>query len=288
MNSRRRDGTEVETYDGQAGIIRFLYTTLPGRVLLKLLVQPWVSRMAGRFLDSRLSRRLVGPFVRKNHIDLTDYPEKDYLSFNDFFTRSIRPERRPVDQVPSHLVAPCDGKLTAIPLTEDARFPIKGVPYTLARLLQNAQLAQHYRGGWLLLFRLTVDDYHRYCFPAEGQVGKEHRIPGVFHTVNPLAAELRPIYHENTRAYTALTTAQFGTILMMEVGALLVGRISNHPGLSQVTRGQEKGMFQFGGSTVVLLLEPGILKPDEDILRNSQAGAETIVKMGERIGQKIT
>lgn len=288
MNSRRRDGTKVKTYDGQAGFIRFLYTTGPGRSLLKLLVQPWVSRTAGRFLDSRFSRLLVGPFVRKNHIDLTDYPEKDYRSFNDFFTREIRPERRPIDQNARHLVAPCDGKLTAIPLTEDARFPIKGVSYTLGSLLKDEKLAQHYCGGWLLLFRLTVDDYHRYCFPAEGQVGEYHHIPGVFHTVNPLAAAKRPIYRENTREYTLLTTAQFGTMLMMEVGALLVGKISNHAGLTRVCRGQEKGMFQFGGSTVVLLLEPGLLEPDQDILRNSEAGEETIVKMGERIGQKIT
>jgi phosphatidylserine decarboxylase len=288
MNSRRRDGTLVETYDGQAGVIRFLYLTLPGRGLLKLLIQPWVSRTAGRFLDSRLSRHLVGPFVRKNHIDLTDYPEQDYCSFNDFFTRRIRPERRPVDQAPEHLIAPCDGKLTAIPLTEDAGFSIKGVPYSLGSLLKNEALARQYRGGWLLLFRLTVDDYHRYCFPAEGQVGKHHRIPGVFHTVNPLAAEHRPIYHENTREYTLFTTTQFGTMLIMEVGALLVGKISNHSGLTTVSRGQEKGMFQFGGSTVVLLLEPDVLEPDQDILRNSEAGEETIVKMGERIGQKIT
>jgi phosphatidylserine decarboxylase len=77
-------------------------------------------------------------------------------------------------------------------------------------------------------------------------------------------------------------------MLMMEVGALLVGKITNYPGLTGVARGQEKGMFQFGGSTVVLLLEPDVLEPDQDILRNSQAGEETIVKMGERIGQKIT
>jgi phosphatidylserine decarboxylase len=217
-------------------------------------------------------------------MDLTDYPEKDYCSFNDFFTRRIRPERRPIDQNSSHLIAPCDGKLTAIPLMEDARFTIKGVPYTLGSLLKNEALAQQYRGGWLLLFRLTVDDYHRYCFPAEGQVGEEQRISGVFHTVNPLAAEHRPIYHENTRAYTKITTTQFGTMLMMEVGALLVGKISNYPGLTGVIRGQEKGMFQFGGSTVVLLLEPDVLEPDQDILRNSQAGEETIVKMGERVG----
>ena len=109
----------------------------------------------------------------------------------------------------------------------------------------------------------------------------------MFHTVNPAAASRCPIYRENTREYSLLESLRFGTVLQMEVGALLVGRISNHKGSGPVQRGTEKGMFEFGGSTVVLMLEPGRLTPDEDILRNSTVGEETIVKMGERIGTLI-
>ena len=137
-----------------------------------------------------------------------------------------------------------------------------------------------------MLFRLTVDDYHHYLYPLSGIESTRVVIPGVFHTVNPYAAGIRPIYRENTREYTC-TETEFGTLLQMEVGALLVGRISNHKGSGPVQRGTEKGMFEFGGSTVVLMLEPGRLTPDEDILRNSSVGEETIVKMGERIGTLI-
>lgn len=286
MISRLRDGTPVESYDNQAGIIRFLYSTLPGRILLKPLIRPGFSRFMGHVLSSRISRVLVGPFIRKNHISMEDYPPRRYTSFNDFFTRTILPARRPVDQDPNHLISPCDSKLTAIPLEPDTRFSIKGVEYTAGDLLRSEDLAQKFAGGWLLLFRLTVDDYHHYLYPLSGTESARVVIPGVFHTVNPFAAGIRPIYRENTREYTC-TETEFGTLLQMEVGALLVGRISNHIGAGPVQRGTEKGMFEFGGSTVVLMLEPDRLQPDEDILRNSAAGEETIVKMGERIGTLI-
>lgn len=286
MISRLRDGTPVESYDNQAGIIRFLYGTLPGRILLKPLIRPGFSRFMGHVLSSRLSRVLVGPFIRKNHISMEDYPPRRYTSFNDFFTRTILPAQRPVDSDSSHLISPCDSKLTAIPLEPDTRFSIKGVEYTAGDLLRSEDLAQKFAGGWLLLFRLTVDDYHHYLYPLSGTESARVVIPGVFHTVNPFVAGIRPIYRENTREYTC-TETEFGTLLQMEVGALLVGRISNHIGAGPVQRGTEKGMFEFGGSTVVLMLEPDRLQPDEDILRNSSAGEETIVKMGERIGTLI-
>ena len=284
MNSRTRDGRLVDTYDGQGRAIRFLYEKPLGQQLLKLLIRPGVSKAAGWVLSRSFSRVLVGPFIRKNGLDMSDYPERSYRSFNDFFTRSIRPGRRQVNENAESLIAPCDSKLTAASITPEARFFIKGVEYTLESLLRNQTLADRYTGGMLLLFRLSVDDYHRYCYIADGKKTDNVRIPGVFHTVSPHAAEKVPIYRENTREYSLLETERFGTVLMMEVGALLVGKIRNHHGAAEVQRGQEKGMFEFGGSTVVLLLERGRVRLDADILKNSAAGEETIVKMGERIG----
>ncbi len=286
VTARLRDGTPVESYDNQAGIIRFLYTTAPGGLLLRRLIRPGFSCFMGHVLNSGMSRALVGPFIRKNHISMEDYPPRRYRSFNDFFTRTIAPERRPVDMTPDHLIAPCDSKLSVIALEQNTRFYIKGVEYTAGDLLRSEELAEKFAGGWLLLFRLTVDDYHHYLYPLSGAESARVVISGVFHTVNPFAAGIRPIYRENTREYTC-TETEFGTLLQMEVGALLVGRISNHTCAGPVQRGTEKGMFEFGGSTVVLMLEPGCLYPDEDILRNSSAEEETIVKMGEHIGTLI-
>ena len=186
----------------------------------------------------------------------------------------------------AHLIAPCDGKLTAVAIDPEASVLVKGNLYTVAQLLGNESLARQYQGGWLLLFRLSVDDYHRYCYVSDGVQGERVRIPGVYHTVHPFAAEKRKIYRENTREYCQIETADFGPIVQMEVGALLVGRIKNHLTGGMVRRGQEKGMFEFGGSTVILLLEKDRAVPDEDILKNSLAGEETVVKMGEKIGTR--
>jgi phosphatidylserine decarboxylase len=135
-----------------------------------------------------------------------------------------------------------------------------------------------------LIFRLTVDDYHRYCYMADGQKEANVKIPGVLHTVNPIANDVVPIYKENAREYSILHTEHFGDVLMMEVGALLVGKIVNHPTAPQVRRGDEKGFFRFGGSTVILIFKPGTLVPDADLVENSNMGFETVVKYGEKIG----
>ena len=137
-----------------------------------------------------------------------------------------------------------------------------------------------------MILRLTVDDYHHYCYVADGEKSPEVKIPGVFHTVNPVANDVCQIYHENTREYCLLKTEQFGTITMMEVGAMMVGKITNlQPGACEVKKGEEKGYFEFGGSTIVLLLQHGRVRMDSDLIENSENGYETIVRMGERIGK---
>ena len=135
------------------------------------------------------------------------------------------------------------------------------------------------------MFRLCVEDYHRYIYVDDGRVGETVRIPGVLHTVNPVANDKFPIYKENTREYSLLSSDHFGTILQMEVGAMMVGKIQNrHVRGDRVYRGQEKGNFAFGGSTVILMTSQGAVDPDKDILVNSMRGIETKVKLGERVG----
>jgi phosphatidylserine decarboxylase len=143
-----------------------------------------------------------------------------------------------------------------------------------------------YAGGTMLVFRLTVDDYHHYCYVDDGIKTPNHHINGVFHTVNPIANDYYPIYKENTREYSLLKSKHFGDVLMMEVGALMVGKIVNYHNNADVKRGQEKGRFEFGGSTVVLCLQKGQAEIDNDIIANSAKGLETRVKLGEKIGYK--
>ena len=261
----------------------FLYGTAPGRILLRGLVRPWFSRLGGWVLSTRLSALAVKPFIRAHGIDMSRCPRRSFTSFNDFFTRSLDPSARPVDRDPAAFVSPCDGKLTVWPIEPDGRFPVKGTAYTLGELLRDEALAARFRGGALWLFRLSPEDYHRYIWTADGMPGGPVCIPGVFHTVQPLEKGQRAVYRENTREYRLLETA-FGGLLVMEVGALLVGRIENRPVDGPVARGQEKGHFAFGGSTVILVTEKDAAQPLPDIAAASAKGAEAPVRLGQRVG----
>lgn len=265
-------------------ILQFLYETIPGRFLLKPLTSPRLSKLCGRFLDSSYSRFLIKPFVRRNAICVSDYEISDIRSFNDFFSRKIYEEKRPINMDEENLIAPCDGLLSVWRIEEDTVFPVKQSRYTVASLLRNRKLAARYKDGYCLVFRLCVHHYHRYCYVDSGEKSRNIVIPGRLHTVRPIALRNVPVFTENSREYTAIRTKKFGTVIQMEVGAMLVGRIVNYMGRGKVIRGKEKGCFQYGGSTIILLLEPGQIQMREDILKSAVQGREVPVRMGEVIG----
>lgn len=259
--------------------LRFLYETVCGRAVLKLLTQVWISKLVGAFMNTSLSVPLIKPTVKKHGIDMTRFEPCRYHSYNSFFTRQLKQENR---EPSSGLTSPCDGKLTVYPINDQMELSVKGGTYTLEDILQNQELASEFRGGLCLQFRLTIDDYHRYGYFDDCREETYYDIKGILHTVQPIAFRRHKVYKENSRSVTVLSTAHFGRAVQIEVGATCVGRIQNHHIPGSHSRGEEKGMFLFGGSTVLLLLKQGII--DEEILLNSQKGLETVVRFGEQIG----
>ncbi|MBQ8586599.1 MAG: phosphatidylserine decarboxylase [Oscillospiraceae bacterium] len=273
----------IEVPEVGLGAIRFTYNTAFGRILAKgILCRKFVSNIYGAWQKSRLSRGKVNKFIKQYHIDVSDCTKQHFDNFNDFFTRQ---RKRYVDQTgEGELPAIADSKLLAMPIDENSRFEIKGVPYTVEELLENSELAKKFLGGYCLIFRLAPDDYHRYVYPDGGSREQSVLIKGVLHTVNPIAADMK-VYRRNTRCYQLLHTAHFGDVLQIEVGALLVGKICNHldaPG--KMEKLQEKGYFAYGGSTVILLLQKDRVQMDADILEHSARGIETKIHLGEKIG----
>lgn len=266
--------------------LRFLYYNRLGGVFLRLLTRRWLSKLVGRHLDSRFSRRRIKKYVKKYGIDMSQYVEEDYRSFNAFFTRRIKPELRPFDMDPDAFLSPCDAKLSLYRITDDGEFEIKGFKYTVETLLRDEQAAKKYVGGLCFVFRLTVSDYHRYFFIDGGTAENNVFIKGRLHTVQPTALERRRVFTENCRECTLLKTDRFGDIMQVEVGAMMVGRIVNDVKSGRFERGEEKGRFEFGGSTVVLLVEKDRVIPDEEFFANTAEDRETVVKCGERIGIK--
>ena len=270
--------------DAQDRFLKWLYTSTLGHMLVPVLTRPFITHLGGAVMNSRLSKRAIPGFIRNNNIDMSQFEQREFTSYNDFFTRKILPGKRPICPDENALISPSDALLSAYPIGEDSRFQVKGTEYTLTSLLRDEEIAQHFLGGTLLLFRLTVSDYHRYCYAASGEKTADVKLAGVYHTVNPLAAAVRPLYKENTRVYSVIQTPQFGPVLQMEVGALMVGKIVNNcPGPCQAVRGEEKGRFEFGGSTVIVVLEKGAATVDPQYLENTAAGIETPVKYGQKV-----
>ncbi len=278
----KKEYIRTEQY-GQ-GKLEFLYGNPFGRLLLKLVISPFTSRLYGYYNSLPISAKKISPFVEKYSISLDEYEKSEYNSFNDFFTRKRRPEAIHMDMNPDALIAPADSKLLVYNVTDDTKISVKGSLYTLDELVDNRLDVSDYGGGLCLVFRLCMDDYHRYCFIDSGKVASGFTVKGKLHTVSSISKNYR-IFKENSRAVSVCETEHFGRIIQMEVGALLVGRIVNHD-VGTFRRGQEKGWFEPGGSTVILLLQKDAAVIDGDILAQSRDGIETIVKYGERIGKK--
>ena len=254
------------------------------RPLLPLLSSRAVSAAGGAAMSTRASAALVPGFIRRAGIDMSDFESRQWRSFNDFFTRGLRPGARPVDPDPLALVSPCDSRLLALDITPNLTFQIKGGDYSVSSLLRNRRLAEDFAGGRCLIFRLCVDDYHRYCYFDDGSKGGNIPLPGRYYTVRPVALEHHDFFKENSREYTVMATRHFGKAVQVEVGATFVGRIENHHGVCSFRRGEEKGMFLFGGSTIVLLLGKNAADIDPRIIENTSRGLETRVLLGRRIG----
>jgi len=274
-------------YD-DSGVIRFLYKTVPGRVLLSILTKKAISKFVGMIMDGTVSAALIPGFIRNNNIGMEEYEPAKYRSFNEFFERKIKIEKRPFQSDLCEVAAPCDGKLTAYEITSDSVFYVKRSEYSLAELLKDSEFAAEYVGGVCLIYRLEPTDYHRYAFIDDGEITAYKKIDGVLHTVRPISNCKYNVFTQNAREYVTVQTKSLGKIIQMEVGALFVGKIVNHKHNGSVKRAEEKGMFRFGGSTVIMLFQKDILEVHSQIFENTKRDEETLIKMGESIGRKIS
>ncbi|MCB9232168.1 MAG: phosphatidylserine decarboxylase [Bacteroidia bacterium] len=283
----RETGKEITENVPGGKALRFMYHNAFGKLGLHAVIKrKLLSGMAGRYMDAKRSRRHIAPFLEKHQLDLSDYvvPQEGFRTFNDFFYRKVKPGARPIGE---GLVSPADGKVVAFQrIEENTKFFIKGFEFSPIDFLKDKKLAHHYHGGAMVIVRLAPVDYHRFHFPAAGKAGKSVLIKGKYYSVSPIALKNSlKIFVQNIREYCLLETAEFGKVIISEVGATMVGSIvQTYEPDSMVDKGQEKGYFAFGGSTVVLLFEPGKVILDQDLLDNSARGIEMQVKMGARIG----
>lgn len=274
-------------------VLNLLYGNWMGLCLSRLfLKRAWFTRFLARKERTANSAAKICSFIQNNRINVNEIlePLESFKSFNEFFIRKLKPESRPIDFTPKHLISPADARLLCYRIQKDAVFPIKARSFTVETLLKNKPLAENYQNGICCVFRLAPADYHRFCFIDDGQQSPVVTIPGYYHSVNQLVLRrLVPVFTENYREYCILNTKHFGQVVHMDVGALAVGRIvQRFREGGEVRKGAEKGYFEFGCSTIVQLFKEDTVEIDNDIIRYSNQDIETLVKYGSAIGKALT
>lgn len=288
--NRAQGKEETEIVYGD-GAIKMLYGTSPGFALAdSILSKRWISQVYGSVQSSPLSRAKIAPFIERYRIPMEEYEPGPFNTFNEFFIRKFKPGRRPFATEPDRMPAFAEARYVAYDnVTSNQVFPVKGIHLTPEGLLGSADRARDFQDGSLMIARLCPVDYHRYHYPDDGETRESFTVHGKYHSVNPLALKRSgEIFETNERRVSILETNNFGKLAYIEVGALCVGKIvQTHPEPGPFKRGQEKGYFLFGGSTVILLGQKGAWRPDEDLVARTSNKQETLVRLGEAIARKL-
>lgn len=245
-----------------------------------------LSIKQGKKYDDPDSASQIQDFINFHQLDLSEVllPLDQFKNFNEFFYRQLKPEARPVSapNEPRIVVSPADCRSVVFDRMSDATsIWVKGREFSIERLLGNAypEDAARYKNGALGVFRLAPQDYHRFHIPVDGVMGTPKTIEGEYYTVNPMAIRSAlDVYGENVRILVPIDTAAFGRVMVVCVGAMMVGStvITRQAG-EKVSRGDELGYFKFGGSTLLVLFEEGSMKFDTDLVDNSKGPLETLV-----------
>lgn len=254
------------------------------RQLLKTL-----SVRQGRKFDDPSSVRQIDSFIKYHSLNMSECQECEFKTFNEFFYRKLKPGTRiPEGESGKIFVSPADSRCTVFASVQQSKeIWIKGSSFTLSRLTRDyVPEVFNDRSCSIAVFRLAPQDYHRFHSPCNGTIGKPIYIDGEYYTVNPMAVRSSlDVFCENVRVVIPIESPEFGTLLCIPIGAMMVGSIVlTHKEGDVVTRGQELGYFKFGGSTVVVIMPAQRILFDTDLSRNTADGIETLVKVGMSVG----
>lgn len=290
--NRKTGKYEVEKVFGNK-YIKWCYESPIGKSITELIIKRnIISKIYGINCDMPWSKNKISTFIKDYNINLNESVKslEDFSSFNDFFSRKLRLDSRPIDMNSDILVSPGDGRLFAYEnINMNKLIQVKNLTYSLSELIEDNDISKEYEGGTCLVLRLCPTDYHRFHFVDSGVPLKSNFIKGNYYSVNPTALERIPkLYCQNKREWSIFKSDNFNDIIHIEVGATCVGTIvQSYKVGKKVDKGYEKGYFKFGGSTTILFIKKGIVKIDEDIIEQTKLGFECKVNMGETIGKKI-
>ena len=260
------------------------YKTALGRAVFKALQKLGFFRLAAWLLHTRISKHMIPQYIRKHGIDMKPYTGQTYESFAAFFSRKRDSTYYVID--PKVLISPCDGLLSVYAVTGDLTIPMMESIYTLNDLVPDPKVTALFQNGLCLVFRLEASDYHYFCCFDDGLLIESRFVPGQLHSVQPIAQRTAPVYRLNRRWWSVLETKNFGTVVQIEVGAMMVGEVSFSIADAWFNRGDEMGHFELAGSTIILLLNSSVrqrLLFREAITPSVISGKEMHIQMGAEI-----
>lgn len=278
-------------------MVEWLYQSNSGKVLSHLICQAPISKLYGALQDTTWSKSKIAPFIENYNIPMDDYlpeqqnSESPYSSFNQFFIRRFKDGKRTFVSAPDELAAFSEARYFGYTSVGDEEsIPVKGAYLKPKQLISNAKWEETFHDGPLLLARLCPVDYHRFHYPDDGVILDDYRVEGLLHSVNPVALKAKQdILITNERHVTIIETENFGKLAYIEVGAICVGKIVQSQKLVEgdsFKRGQEKGYFLFGGSTVIVVGEKGKWIPSQDIQEYTKKGIETYLHLGMSVAKR--
>jgi len=286
---RAKQVVETEKVYGE-NWVRWTYESKGGSLLLHALAKRHIaSWYYGWRMNRPSSANKVLPFIVEYDLNVDEFAKSAFVfkTFNDFFYRALKPGARPIADGDRVAVLPADGRHLALQNVDAAAgFYVKGQRFDLTSFLGDAELARKFAGGAMVISRLCPVDYHRFHFPVAGLPGEPRLINGFLYSVSPIALRRKLDYlWQNKRMVTLVESPVFGQVAVCEIGATMVGSIfqSFLPGRA-VAKGEEKGLFKFGGSCVITLFQPGRIKFDADLVKHGAEGLEVYARMGERLG----
>jgi phosphatidylserine decarboxylase len=267
------------------------YESRPRRSLTQWVQsQPLYDRLYAAYQDSRWSKSEIQPFIEKHKIDMSEFETVEYRSFGEFFDRNFRPGVRNFPAAEHEMGAFAEARYFGWEtLDPEQRFPIKGHSLSAERILGTVERARPFVGGPVILARLSPVDYHHVHYPDSGTTLEQDRLGSRIWTVNWRALQSKDdILFVNERQINILDTRNFGRLAFVEIGALTVGRIvQKHPLDVPFERGQEKSVFRFGGSAIVVFGEPGAWRPSEDLIGHTRENVETMIRLGEPVAESL-
>lgn len=275
--------------------IRLLYKGLKSSRMESARIKRMLKSLSvkqGIKYDAPSSAKDIPSFIAFHRLDMNEVldPIDSFKSFNQFFYRKLRPGMRPCTEPNDSRVAvsPADCRSVVFnTLTDATEIWVKGQNFSIKRLIgetyPNDVLL--FENGSFGIFRLAPQDYHRFHVPVDGSICQPKTVGQDYYTVNPMAIRSGlDVYGENVRVVIPVDTKEFGRCMIICVGAMLVGSTVITSPVGPVKRAEELGYFKFGGSTILLLFQPGKFVFDEDLVANSKLGIETLLRVGSSIG----